>query len=86
MPETLSLESWNFSDGKRLVLNGTAPSSEHVQEVLDFEKALRKYIDPKDGQQMFDPNKGEYLNWTRGANDTIRWSFAVELKHSEALQ
>jgi hypothetical protein len=86
MPETLSLENWNFGDGKRLVLNGSAPSNEHVQEVLDFEKALRKYNDPKDGQQMFDPNKGEYLNYRQGPNGTILWSFAVELKRSEALQ
>jgi hypothetical protein len=87
MPETLSLESWNFGEGKRLVLNGSAPSSEHVQEVLDFEKAVRKYMNPKDpSQPMFDPNKGEYLNWRKGPNDTILWSFSVELKRSEALQ
>jgi hypothetical protein len=86
MPETLSLESWNFGDGKRLVLNGSAPSNEHVQEVLDFEKAVRKYVNPQDGQQMFDPNKGDYLNYRQGPNGTILWSFAVELKRSEALQ
>jgi hypothetical protein len=86
MPETLTLESWNFGEGKRLVLNGSAPSNEHVQEVLDFEKAVRKYVNPIDGQPMFDPNKGEYLNYRTGPNGTILWSFAVELKRSEALQ
>jgi hypothetical protein len=86
MPETLSLENWNFGDGKRLVLNGSAPSNEQVQQVLDFEKAVRKYVNPKDGQQMFDPNKGEYLNYRTGPNGSILWSFAVELKRSEALQ
>jgi hypothetical protein len=86
MPETLSLESWNFGEGKRLVLNGSAPSNEHVQEVLDFEKAVRKYINPQDNQPMFDPNKGEYLNYRQGPNGSILWSFAVELKRSEALQ
>jgi hypothetical protein len=87
MPETLSLENWNFGDGKRLVLNGSAPSNEHVQEVLDFEKAVRKYANPKDPSQlMFDPGKGEYLNYRTGPNGSILWSFSVELKRSEALQ
>jgi hypothetical protein len=82
MPETLSLENWNFGDGKRLVLNGTAPSNEQVQQVMDFEKAVRKSKDPQ-GQPLFDPNKGEYLNYRTGPNGTILWSFTVELKRSE---
>jgi len=86
MPETLSLDNWNFGDGKRLVLNGSAPSNENVQQVLDFEKAVRKYrtTDAQgQGQQLFDPNKGEGLNWRTGPNGTILWSFSVELKRSE---
>jgi hypothetical protein len=86
MPETLTLENWNFGDGKRLVLNGTAPSYEHVQEVLDFERAVRKYINPKDGQPMFDPIKGDYVNYQKGPNGTIVWSFSVELKRAEVIQ
>lgn len=82
MPETLSLETWNFGDGKRLVLNGSAPSNEHVQQVLDFERAIRKSKDPE-GQPLFDPNRGEGLNWRTGPNGTILWSFTVELKRSE---
>jgi hypothetical protein len=86
MPETLSLDTWNFGDGRRLALHGSAPSNEHVQQVLDFEKALRKSrITDGQGQAqpLFDPNKGEGLNWHTGPNGTILWDFSVELKRSE---
>jgi len=66
MPETLSLDTWNFGDGKRLVLSGSAASSEHRQEILDFEKAVRKYKDPKTLEPLFDANKGEGLNLRMG--------------------
>jgi len=83
MPETLSLDNWNFGDGKRLVLSGSAPSNEHRQEILDFEKAVRKYRDPNSDQPLFAPNKGEGLNLRMGPNGTILWDFSVELKRSE---
>jgi hypothetical protein len=57
-----------------------------VQQVLDFEKAVWKYrtTDAQgQGQPLFDPNKGEGLNWRTGSNGTILWSFSVELKRSE---
>jgi hypothetical protein len=85
MPETLSLDTWNFGDGKRLVLSGSAPSNDHRQEILDFEKAVRRYKDPKTQQPLFDANKGEGLNLRIGANGAILWDFSVELKRSEVL-
>lgn len=81
MPETLSLDNLNFGGGKRLTLNGSAPSNEHVQQILDFEKAVRKYVG-KDGKPMFDPNKGDYLHYNT-VNNGVRWDFSVELKRSE---
>jgi len=86
MPETLSLETWNFGDGKRLVLNGSAPSNENGKEVSDFERAVRKYISPNNGEPVFDPNKGEHVSWRQGPNGTILWTFSVELRRSEAIQ
>jgi hypothetical protein len=85
MPETLSLDTWNFGDGKRLTLNGSAPSNENVQQVLDFEKSVRKAPNPttKDGQLLFDPNKGDYLSYRPGPNGSVVWGFSVELKRSE---
>jgi hypothetical protein len=82
MPETLSLDNWNFGDGKRLVLSGSAPSNENRQEILDFEKAVRRYKDQYD-QPLFDPNKGEGLNLRLSPSGTILWDFSVELKRSE---
>jgi hypothetical protein len=82
MPETLSLESWNFGEGKKLSLNGSAPSNDQVQEILNFEKAVRKATD-KDGNPMFAPNKGDYLSYRPGPNGSVVWGFSVELKRSE---
>jgi len=83
MPETLSLDNWNFGDGKRLVLSGSAPSNEHSQEILDFEKAVRNYKDQK-GQPLFKRIGGEGgLNRRIGPNGTILWDFSVELNRSE---
>ncbi len=82
MPETLSLENWNFGDGKRLQLNGTAPSNENVQQLLDFERGVRRAQD-KSGNLMFDPNGGDYLNYHNAPNGAIAWGFSVVLKRSE---
>lgn len=79
MPETLSLESMNFSDGKRLLLSGTAPSDQ-VGPLIEFEAAMRKATGPS-GQPMFDPLKGDNLSYhaNPGAS-TVSWNFALELK------
>jgi hypothetical protein len=81
MPETLSLENWNFGEGRRLTLNGSAPSNEQVQQILDFEKSLRKAT--KEGQLLFDPSKGDYLHYSPGPNGSVRWDFSLELKRAE---
>jgi hypothetical protein len=85
MPESLTLSSWNFSDGKRLALNGTAPPSQG-REVDGFYEAVRKatVIDGDKRIPMFDlvGRESDYSSRT-GPDGTINWSFSLDLKRSE---
>ena len=79
LPQEVTLDGYNFSDGKRLNLNGTAPVGQG-QQLYAFEGALRKV--EIDGQTLFAPSKGESLSYQTRGND-ITWSFSLELKRSE---
>ena len=83
MPVSLTLETMNFSDGRRLTLSGTAPS-EGVRELNSFEGAMRKWTDA-DGQQLFDPLKGENMIYRANGpgSATVSWNFTLELKRAE---
>jgi hypothetical protein len=83
MPETLTLESCNFSGGKRLTISGSV-SNDQVGMVYKFHDALKKYRLP-DGQLLFDPMRGE-VPTTRVLNPTTgptSWTLMLELKRSE---
>jgi hypothetical protein len=79
LPEEVSLDGYNFSDGKRLNLNGTAPVGQ-VQQLYAFEGAIRKV--EINGQPLFAQSKGESLSYQTRGND-ITWSFSLELKRLE---
>jgi hypothetical protein len=77
--ENMTLESMNFSDGRRLSLAGTAPADD-IKELYDFEGDMRKAT--LKGQPLFDPNKGESIQFhILGA--TASWNLSLELKRSE---
>ena len=79
LPETAQLESFAFSDGRRLALTGTSPQ-DSASALIDFYGAMQKTT--LNGQPMFDPNKGQPLQQqTRGGS--IFWSFSLELKRTE---
>jgi len=86
LPDSLTLERMNFSDGKKLTLNGTAPA-DRVSQITDFYDAMRKATSPvKDGNQelMFDPAKGDPLKYSSVlAGNTYKWDFSLELKRVE---
>src|SRR5204862_3997502 len=73
MPESVTLESWNFIDGKKLNLASSAPADQ-TSQLIDFESAMRKTT--LEGQPLFDANKGEHLSYQGGAG-TVRWSFGL---------
>jgi len=82
MPESITLEQMNFSDGRKLILNGTAPS-DRASQVTDFYEAMRKF--KKDNEFLFDPSKETdtlKIIVNPGAA-TVRWDFALELKRTE---
>ena len=81
LPEDATLDTLNFSDGHRLSLNGNAPSGLY-QQLLEFERAMRK-ASTADGQLLFDPTKGESLQYSSRGDAAATWSLNLELKRSE---
>ena len=80
LPDSATLETMNFVDGKKLALAGTTPK-EQIKEAIDFEGDLRKATSTN-GDLIFDPNKGEHLSYQVQGNN-VRWNFTLELKRVE---
>ncbi len=86
LPETLTLESWNLSGGKRLTLHGSAPN-DAVQQILDFETAMRRatvMVEGSGTQPLFDLNKSDSVQYHARGN-VVQWDLVLELKRSESL-
>jgi len=80
LPEDATLDSLNFTDGKRLGLNGTAPAG-GIQQLMQFERAMRNAA-TSDGQLLFDKYRGDSLQYS--ARDiSATWSLNLELNKSE---
>jgi len=82
LPDGVTLEGFSFNEGKKLTLNGTAPSDQ-VKPLLHFDADIRKAT--KDGQLLFDPSAGDSLTYHQGAGGLVSWSCSLELKRTEAL-
>jgi len=83
LPTEVTLDGYSFSEGRKLNLNGTAPSDQQ-QELLDFEKAMRKHK-VKNDQLLFDPTKGETLSSRLNpGGQTVTWNVSFELNRAEA--
>ncbi|MSU58280.1 MAG: hypothetical protein EXS35_08885 [Pedosphaera sp.] len=81
LPEALQLDGFNFSEGHKLALNGSAPAGSD-KAILDFHDELRKL--QTSGQALFDVTKVEPPNYRQGPGGTLTWNFALELKRAEA--
>lgn len=77
--EDMTLESMNFSDGRRLSLAGTAPGDQ-TKELYAFEGDMRKATIR--GEPLFDPTRGESIQF-RITGPTASWTLSLELKRSE---
>ncbi len=77
LPEEATLDSLNFTEGKKLNLSGTAPADQ-IQKLYDFEREMRKAT--VNDQPLFD--KGESLQW-RSQGDKASWTLNLELKRGE---
>jgi hypothetical protein len=81
MPEGLTVDSMNFSDGRKVMLSGTAAADE-VDSIIDFSGKLRKTT--MRGQPLFNAVGGDPLQThVGGAGSTVNWSFSLELKRGE---
>jgi len=79
LPEAAQLDSFGFSDGRKLSLSGTAPT-DAANAVIEFYGSMRKAT--LNGQPMFDPGKVQELN-SRNVGGNLVWSFGLELKQAE---
>ena len=83
IPQGVTLDQMNFNDGKRVMLNGTAPSIQ-VNDVIDFSGIVRKAT-TAEGQELFSRTGGEaYSSQVNAGTATVRWSFGLEMKKGEA--
>jgi len=80
LPDSATLDTMNFSDGKKLSLTGKAPADQR-KEVIEFEGELRRATSTN-GDLIFDPGKGEHLSYQVQGGD-VRWNFSLELKRAE---
>ena len=84
LPESVQLDGFGFSDGRKLTLNGTA-AADKVNDVLEFYGAMRKAT--LKGQPMFettDAKKGQEISTRLGPGGTVvNWNFGLELKQTE---
>jgi len=78
-PEGVSLDGFNFSDGERLTLNGTAPP-DAVPELIEFPNQLRKAT--IDGRPVF-KDTGDPLSYRTGPGGVATWNFSLELRRTE---
>jgi hypothetical protein len=81
LPDGVTLDGYNFNDGRKLTLSGSAPSDQ-TKRLLDFDSDIRKVV--VNGQPLFDPNAGGHVTWDVRGNLAI-WHCVLELKRTEAL-
>jgi hypothetical protein len=81
MPEGLTLDSLNFSDGRKLSLNGTVPAQQ-LLSASDFSGKLRKYRIRE--QPLFDATGDAFSSRVNPGMATATWSFGLDLKRAEA--
>jgi len=80
LPDGVTLESYNFSEGKKLTLSGTAPADQ-TKLLTAFHDDIRKVA--PNGQLLFNPNTPP-LTWER-RGETVSWHCVLELRRTEAL-
>jgi hypothetical protein len=79
MPAGLTLDSMNFSGGKKLSIAGSAPADQ-VGAVIDFSDNLRKFV--ARGQPLFSVGQNTPPKTSVMPGGTVRWSYELELKRT----
>jgi hypothetical protein len=81
LPASIALQRFSFADGKKLSLSGTA-SADRVNTLFDFNTAMQKATN--NDRLMFSSEGGETVN-PRINQNTVTWSFSLQLQHTEGL-
>jgi hypothetical protein len=86
MPDSITLDSLVFSEGRKLTLHGTAPADQ-TAKLNTFDAALRrKTVGDKDGsRQLLFETFGESISWQTSAPGTVRWNVTLQLKRTEEV-
>ena len=80
LPETLTLDSFSFSEGRKLRLSGTAPGDSALDVTAFYRDMLKATLN---GQLLFDFTKGQPLSSQAGVGGAVNWNFTLELKRTE---
>jgi hypothetical protein len=81
LPNEITLDRFTFSEGHRMAVNGSAAAGSD-KAIVGFYEQARKAI--KDGQPLFDVNKGDSVRYNTGPGGALMWNFTLELKRAEA--
>lgn len=81
LPSELTLDGFNFADGRRMMVNGTA-SAGADKEILQFYDAVRKVT--VGDQPLFDVKGSDAVRYNAGPGGALMWNFSLELKRTEA--
>lgn len=81
LPQGITLQRYDFSDGQRVSLSGTVPQ-EQVNDLFTFDIAIHKK--QVNGQFVFDQTRGDHVNpkFPAGGKDGT-WSLTLELVRVE---
>lgn len=80
LPTELTLDGFNFADGRRMMVNGTATSGADKQ-ILEFYDAVRKVT--VGDQPLFDVKGSDAVRYNAGPGGSLMWNFSLELKRTE---
>jgi hypothetical protein len=87
LPADLTLQQFNFSDGKKLTLGGTC-TTDQIGLIIDKDKFYDRIRKAQRGGQFIfnqDPTSGSQLSERQiGTTGSYTWSFGVELVRAEA--
>ncbi len=82
LPDGATVDTFGFSNGKKLTINGTS-SPEERPAMLQFDGSLRKAT--VDGEMLFEsnPKPGDFITFQFINGSSERWSCSFELKRSD---
>lgn len=79
LPEGITLQTFDFKNGRSMILRGSAPADQ-VSLVHEFNEKLRKFMD--DGQQLFQKVDVAHTQLDP-SRTTVSWDFSADLARGD---